>query len=94
VRDAGQVRHGRQVGVLDEVDDDARRPLARDAAASVRHGDEGGVEGLQVRDRPGEQALLVLVLRREELEGERSSRRQKLGDAVHATEFSGGGRRR
>ena len=90
MRDAGEVRHRRQVRPLDQVQDDACRALAGHAATPVRDRYEGRMERLEVRDRPREQPLLVIVLRREELERERSSRGQKIGDAVHATEFSGG----
>ena len=90
VRHAGQMGHRRQGGVLDEVDDDARGALAGYPATPVRDRDEGRIERLKVGDRSAEQSLLVIVLRREELERESSPGRQKIGDAIHATEFSGG----
>src|SRR4029077_7511639 len=91
MRDAGEVRHGGEVRPLDEVEDDARRALSRYSATAVRDRDEGWMERLEVPDRPREQALLVLVLRREELERKRPSRRQHIGDGGHQPEFWWGG---
>src|SRR5688572_1799800 len=66
----GQVRHRREVGRPQKVDDDARRSLARDTTAAIRDRDEGWSERLQVGDRPSEQPLFDFVLWRKEFERE------------------------
>ena len=60
--DAGQVRHRREVGGPQEIDDDTRRPLARDPSTAIGDRNVGRSQRLEVGDRPSQKLLFDFVL--------------------------------
>ncbi len=79
VADAGQVRHRRHRGLAGDPRGDPDRALAGGAAGAVRHRDERRAQRLELADRLPQHALALLVLGREELEGERLARPRPAG---------------
>lgn len=71
--DADEMGHRRQLARLLNSRDEIERPLSRLATSSVRHGDERGIEHLQVAERSLEHCRFVVRFGRKELEGSRPS---------------------
>ena len=84
MRHAGQVRHRREVGRVQQVDHDAGRSLARYSSAAIRDGDERRMERLEIGDGPRQQLLLLTVLRWKELERDRPPGSEEIGDPGHS----------
>ncbi len=70
VPDAGQVGHREQRGLLRDPPGDRDRAVAGGAAGAVGHRHERRPQRLELADRAPEHRLAVVVLGREELEGE------------------------
>ena len=80
-RDAGEVPHRHQRGLLRDPARDAHGPPARRPAGAVRHRHERRAQRLELAQRVEQQLLALIGLGREELEGERpAAGGEQLGD--------------
>ncbi len=68
--DAGQVRRGRQVGLVQDTLDGRVGPLARRSAGTIGHGDEARAQRRESLDRLPQCLAHLVGLRREEFEAD------------------------